>query len=64
MKTQKRKQGIWYSAVVYTKALGFGKGYEVQESQPITVKPTESISESLSRHGYNPSISRAELIDI
>lgn len=63
MVTQKRKQGIWYTAVIYTQAPGFGKNVELQESYLITIKPTESILESLTRHGYNSNISRAVLID-
>ncbi len=58
----KRKKGVWYAASVYTKSPGFGPDIEALEGHPITVKPNESIKDSLIRHGYNPKESRAELI--
>ena len=55
---------MWKTAMVYLKANGFGKGYEL-EDRIITIRPDETTLSALKREGYNANeVSRVkELFD-
>lgn len=54
---------LWRTAKVFTKAPGFGIGYEIHESRTITIRPKETAIGALRREGFDPSESRVVVID-
>ena len=53
---------LWRTGKVYTQAPAFGAGYEVEEFRMIAIRPNETESEALVREGFNPSVSRIEIV--
>lgn len=53
---------MWKTAKVFTRAEGFGKGFELQEAHIITIRPNETPKQALLREGFNPKESRIEIV--
>lgn len=63
-KYKKIAEGKWLTGKVFTKAPGFGPDKEIEEQRIITIRPEENELMALKREGFDPSLSRIEIIDI
>ena len=53
---------IWHTGKVFTQAPGFGPGCELEQARIITIRPEETSFMALKREGFDPLVSRVEVI--